>query len=219
MITLFGFPRSNYYNKVKIALLEKGVAFDEQLVKLPMTDPALLALSPLGKVPFIRTPHGPLCESQVIADYLEAAYPATPLLPADSFKAAKVRELCAFMDGHLELVARELYGSAFFGGPALSEGSRARVRKLLDKNIAAFKQLAQFSPFVAGDTFTLADCSAYSALPALSLATKAAFGEDLLAAHGLPIKAYMAQLNGRASVQQVTADRKAEQSAAAASAA
>ena len=31
MITLCGFAASNYYNKVKLALLEKGVAFEEEL--------------------------------------------------------------------------------------------------------------------------------------------------------------------------------------------
>ena len=29
MLTLCGFPLSNYYNKVKLALLEKGVPFAE----------------------------------------------------------------------------------------------------------------------------------------------------------------------------------------------
>ena len=32
MITLCGFPISNYYNKVKLALLEKGVPFEEERV-------------------------------------------------------------------------------------------------------------------------------------------------------------------------------------------
>ena len=31
MLTLCGFSASNYYNKVKLALLEKGVPFQEQL--------------------------------------------------------------------------------------------------------------------------------------------------------------------------------------------
>ncbi|MFX7832924.1 glutathione S-transferase N-terminal domain-containing protein, partial [Acinetobacter baumannii] len=33
MITLCGFPMSNYYNKVKLALLEKGIPFTEEGVK------------------------------------------------------------------------------------------------------------------------------------------------------------------------------------------
>ncbi|MFM7332010.1 MAG: glutathione S-transferase family protein, partial [Brachymonas sp.] len=125
-ITLCGFAVSNYYNKVKLALLEKGIAFDEEVVMTKSTDPAVLAASPLAKIPFIRTPQGALCESQVIVDYLDAAYPAVPLMPADPYAAAKVRELCTFIDMHLELVVRDLYPQAFFGG-TVSESSQARV--------------------------------------------------------------------------------------------
>lgn len=49
MLTLCGFPASNYYNKVKLALLEQGVAFEGEAV-YPSRAEALLALSPLGKV-------------------------------------------------------------------------------------------------------------------------------------------------------------------------
>ena len=111
MIKLCGFALSNYYNKVKLALMEKEIPFEEELVWADRS-PALLAKSPLGKVPYIETEHGVLCESQVINDYLEAAYPQKPLMPADPFAAAKVRELIVFMELHLELVARELYGQA-----------------------------------------------------------------------------------------------------------
>ena len=92
-ITLCGSPISNYYNKVKLALLEKGVPFTEELVPTFSADPAVLAASPLGKIPFIRTEQGGLCESQAILEYLEAAYPQPALLPTDAFAAAKVREL------------------------------------------------------------------------------------------------------------------------------
>ena len=47
MFKLCGFAASNYYNKVKLALLEKGVPFEEELVWLGETDQAA---SPLGKV-------------------------------------------------------------------------------------------------------------------------------------------------------------------------
>ena len=94
MLTLCGFSASNYYNKVKLALLEKGVPFQEQLAWVGQTD---LAASPLGKVPYLLTPEGPLCESAVIADYIEAAYPTPALVPAQAFAAAKVRELITFM--------------------------------------------------------------------------------------------------------------------------
>ncbi len=208
MLTLCGFPVSNYYNKVKLALLEKNVPFVEEYVKTGLTDEAVLSASPLAKIPFIRTPQGTLCESEAIVEYIEAAYPNPPLLPADPFAAAKVRELCIYIDLHLELVARDLYYQAFFGG-TVSEGTQTRVRKQLDKNIPAAKRLLKFAPYAAGDTFTLADCAAYVSLPLVGMATKAIYGEDLLLAGGIDYKAYIKFIGQRPSAQQVDADRKA----------
>jgi glutathione S-transferase len=220
MLVLCGLPISNYYNKVKLALLEKGIPFDEQLTGTAGVGAhAAEALrdSPLGKIPFIRTAHGPLCESQAILDYLEAAHPKPPLLPADPFAAAKVRELATFIDLHLELVARELYPKAFFGG-TVSEGNAARVRQLLTRNIAAFQRLARFAPYVAGSEFSQADCAAWASLPVIAMATKVVYGEDLLAAAGTDWKAYQRFVGERPSAQRVTADRKAWQERAAAKA-
>ena len=208
MITLHGFPISNYYNKVKLALLEKSVPFTEEFVHPKNADAAVFAMSPLGKIPFIRTPQGALCESQAIMEYIEAAYPGAPLVPAEPFAAAKMRELITFIDLHLELVARELYTQAFFGG-TVSESAQARVKKQLEKNIAAFKSLVRFSPFVAGDTFTQADCAAFASLPVIGMATKAVYGEDMLLAAGIDYKPYIKMIGERPAAQKVLADRKA----------
>ena len=218
MITLCGFSVSNYYNKVKLALLEKGIPFNEELVMTGSKEEAVLCATPLGKVPFLRTEQGTLCESQVIVDYLEAAFPAVPLLPADPFAAAKVRELTIFIDLHLELVARELYTQAFFGG-SVPQDVQDRVRKQLTKSIAGFKRLAKFGPYVAGDSFTIADCAAYVSLPLVSLATKKVLGEDLLAAGGIDWKAYVGLIGARPHAQKVDADKKADGARMAAAAA
>jgi glutathione S-transferase len=207
MIRLHGLAISNYYNKAKMALLEKGVAFEEVYAATGNASQEMLAGSPLGKVPYVTTERGPLCESQVILEYLEAVHPHPPLLPIDPWEAAKVRELCTFVDLHLELVARELYPQAFFGG-TLSEAQQARVRKLLTRNIAGFKRLARFSPYLAGDRFTMADCSGYVNLPLVSMASKAIYGECLLGAAGIDWKPYIALVGQRPSAQRVTADRK-----------
>jgi glutathione S-transferase len=212
MLTLCGFAISNYYNKVKLVLLEKGLPFDEQLVMTRSKDEAVLSASPLGKVPFLRTEHGNLCESQVIVDYLEAAYPNPPLVPADPFAAAKVRELVTFIDLHLELVARELYPLAFFGG-TVDDATKERVRKQLTRQIGGFKRLAKFSPYVAGEQFTLADCAAFVSLPLVGMATKIALGEDLLASAGVDWKTYTRMIGERPSAQRVVADRKAAEAA------
>jgi glutathione S-transferase len=210
MITLCGFSLSNYYNKVKLVLLEKGIPFTEERVGTGSADEAVLAATPLGKIPFIRADGQTLCESQVIVDYLEARFPQPALLPADPLAAAKVRELATFIDLHLELVVRELYGQAFFGGTA-SDSTKARVHKQLTKNIAGFKRLAKFSPYVAGSNFTLADCSAWVSLPLVGLASKLVLGEDLLASAGVDWKGYAKLVGERPAAMQVTTDRKADQ--------
>jgi glutathione S-transferase len=213
-LTLCGFSISNYYNKVKLVLLEKQLPFEEQYIGSGSAkSPEWLAASPLGKVPFLRTPQGTLCESAVIVEYLEQIAPAPALLPADPWAAAKVRELTQFIELHLELVARELYGQAFFGG-TMSDSSKARVRKLLDRNIPAIQRLTRFAPYVAGETFTLADAAAFVHLPVVALATQAIYGEDLLAVHGLQWKGYVKFIAQRPSAQRVDADRKADQARA-----
>ena len=59
MLKLCGFAGSNYHNKVKLALLEKGIAFEEELVWVGETDPEA---SPLGKVPYFKSEDGAMCE-------------------------------------------------------------------------------------------------------------------------------------------------------------
>lgn len=208
MLKLCGFAVSNYYNKVKLAMLEKGIEFEEKLVWADEKTPEMLAQSPAGKVPFLETDKGPLAESQALLEYLEAAYPEKPLYPADPFAAAKVRELIIFMELHLELVARELYPKAFFGGE-LSDEVKARAEKLLKRNAKAFAKLAKFSPYIAGDEFTAADCAAAMHLPLVSMASKAVFGEDVLAE--FPVRDYTKMLSERPAMQKVVADRKANQ--------
>ena len=209
MITLCGFPVSNYYNKAKMAMIEKGITFTEETVMTKSTEEAVLSASPLAKIPFIKTEQGGLCESQAIMDYLESAYPAPALVPADAFGRAKVSELNTFIDWHLEITARQLYGAAFFGEAPLQDETKATIRAQLEKNIAGFKRLAKFAPYLSGDTFTQADIAGFVSLPLVGRATKMVYGEDLLLAGGVNYLDWMKKVGERPSAQKVMADRKA----------
>ena len=205
MLTLCGFSASNYYNKVKLALLEKEVPFVEKTVWIDRS-PELLEKSPLGKVPFFEIDGKVLFESQVMLDYVESAYPQNPLIPSDPYEAARIRQLIQFMELHLELVARELYFEAFFGGK-IADDVKVRVQKQLKRHIAAFGRIASFSPYIAGSEFTMADCAATVHLPLIGMATKAIYGEDMLAAY--PVRDYLKLVGERSTVKKVTEDRKA----------
>jgi len=206
-ITLCGFAVSNYYNKVKLSLLEKAVPFTEALVFTSQKE-EMLAESPMGKVPFLRTPMGVLSESQVLTEYIEDNWPEPPLYPHDHFKRAKCRELIEHLELHVELPARRLYAEAFFGG-TVSEETKTEVAALLEKGLRSLARLARFSPFIGGDNFTHADCAAWVHLPLVSQATRKIYGRDFLDEFLPPAKAYIRLVGERPHAQKVNADRKA----------
>ena len=208
MLQLCGIPLSNYYNKVKFVLLEHDIPFEEMACSLPISDPALLADSPLGKIPFLKTEEGALFESQVIIEYLAARYPDKAIFPAGPFAAAKVRELVETLELYLEWSTREVYTEAFFGGK-VSDGTKAHVEKRLPRAIDAFKQMTQFSPYVLGESFGLADIAAWVHLPVIGMATKAIFGRDFLLDAGIDWKAHAKIVGERPAAQRVAAERKA----------
>ncbi|MDF9619916.1 glutathione S-transferase [Pseudomonas entomophila] len=155
MLKLHGFAVSNYYNMVKLALLEKDVPFEE----VPFfggPSPQALAISPRGKVPVLETEHGFISETGVILDYIEQTQPGKPLLPADAFGQAKVRELLREIELYIELPARTCYGEAFFGA-AVEPLIKERARADLLSGFATLKRNGRFQPYVAGEQMTIAD--------------------------------------------------------------
>ncbi len=203
MLKLCGFAASNYYNKVKIALLEKDVAFEEELVWVGEIDKNF---SPLGKVPYLMTEYGPISESNVILDYIEEAFPHKPLLPQDPFARAKVREIVVHFELYIELVARILFPEALFGGK-VSDETKEKAKKQLDRNVIAFSKLVKFDqPYLAGMEMSFADCAALVHFPLISNVTKTIYGKDIFS--DLPIKDYMARVGNRPYMQKVNADRK-----------
>ena len=85
---------------------------------------------------------------------------------------------------------------------------RAQVEKELAKGVRAFKQLAKFSPFLAGASLSYADCAAGVHLPLVSLSTKIVFGRDVLE-DCAPVKPYLKMLNERPAFKKMNDDRKA----------
>ncbi len=205
MITLHGFAISNYHNKIKLVLLEKGIPFREELA-YPSQDEAFLKRSPLGKIPFIETEHGCLSESQAILEYLEEVYPEKPLYPTNQFERARNRELIQHLELNVELIARRLYKEAFFGG-VVSEETKQEVKERVEIGLKGLAQLAKFSPYILGSELTTADFLAWVHFGTFGLALQKVYGEDLIAKHIPGVASFIALMESRPHVQKVAADR------------
>lgn len=155
MITLHGFAASNYYNIVKHTLLYKQIPFEENLIFAGSDE--LLSVSPVGKVPAITTDDGlNISESSVICDFIEETHPDMPLYPTDAGERAVVRQIMKIAELYFELPSRRLIPYVF-SGAAAPEPLKAEVRQVLERGIGALNSLCQFSPWIAGEQFTMAD--------------------------------------------------------------
>lgn len=206
MLKLYGFSVSNYYNMVKLALLEKGLPFEEVPFFAGQT-PEALAVSPRGKVPVLGVGEGFVNETSVILDYIEQTQSGPALLPADAFQRAQVLALCREIELYIELPARACYGEAFFGMP-VPQAIKDKAKTELLLGVAALGRHGKFAPYVAGDCFSLADLYfLYSLELACAVAGKL-FGLDLLA-QWPQAQALLERLQAMPNAQRVAADKDA----------
>lgn len=204
MFKLYGFPVSNYYNMVKLALLHKGLAFEEVIMR-PSQEQDYLSKSPMGKIPCLETSDGFISETNVILDFLDEAYPDKALLPKEPFARAKVRELSKSIELYVELVARQLYRGVFFG-EKLSEELKIKVRPELEKGVVALQRLLRFGPYAAGAQLTQADLVLYYTANLAGMAAKRVYGIDL-AAEVDGLRDWQQMMDKNPLVQQVNRDR------------
>ncbi|WP_413703823.1 glutathione S-transferase family protein [Pseudomonas sp. Pseusp16] len=206
MIKLYGFSVSNYYNMVKLALLEKGLPFEEVPFYAGQT-PEALAISPRGKVPVLGVEQGFINETSVILEYIEQTQKGKPLLPSDPFERAQVLALAREIELYIELPGRACFAEAFFG-TSVPEAIKEKTRAELLLGMAALGRHGKFSPYVAGDSLSVADLYFLFSVPLACGVAKKLFGIDLLAE--MPkAKALLEFLGGNPNVQRVAADREA----------
>ncbi|MEK1939184.1 MAG: glutathione S-transferase [Pseudomonas sp.] len=207
MLKLHGFSVSNYYNMVKLALLEKGIAFEAVDVHGGQRED-FLAISPRGKVPVLQTEQGYINETSAILEYVEETGSGKKLLPSDPKARAYVRSLMREIELYIELPARACYLEAFFGGK-VDEAIKAKSKEDLQLGIAALKRHGKFAPYLAGETLSLADLYFLYSLDLACVVMGKLFATDVLA--DFPQAAALFKLlNQNPNVQKVAADKDAE---------
>ena len=206
MLKLYGFSVSNYYNMVKLALLEKGLPFEEVLF-YPGPSPEALTISPRGKVPVLGVEQGFVNETAIILEYIEQSQKGMPLLPGDPFERAQVLALAKEIELYIELPGRMCYGEAFFGTP-VPDAIKERTRSELLLGFASLARHGKFAPYVAGDSLSIADLYFLYSVPLAAAVGQKLFGLDLLAE--MPkARALLERLGENPNVQRIAADKEA----------
>ena len=179
MLKLHGFAVSNYFNMARMALLEKGAPF-EVVTVFPSQEAAYLAHSPMGKVPCLETPAGFLSETTTMLEYIDETVPGPRFLPTDPYARAQVRQAIKLMELYVELQARRLYGSVFFGAPPAPQ-TAAEVEPVMRKGAAALKRVLKCAPNTMGAELTLADFFATFTFSLASQVASKTWNWDLVA--------------------------------------
>lgn len=173
MRTLFHFWLHPFSRKVRVALAEKRLPVELRIEKIWERRTEFLAMNPAGDVPVLIENDGTiLSNSQVICEYLDEVYPEVNLIGHDPVQRAEVRRLINWFDRKFNkevtdnLVGEKLMKSFLnLGephGPSVRAG-RANIHYHLD--YIGF--LTERRPWLAGDSFTLADITAAAHLSAI----------------------------------------------------
>jgi glutathione S-transferase len=204
MIRLYDHPLSPYGQKVKIALREKGVAFET-------VSPGGLgaggaagdfaAANPRAEVPTLVDGETAVFDSTVILEYLEDAYPTPAMLPKAAADRARVRMIEEVMDTHFEPINWGLSELRWF---KRAEGDEAaRIETAAARQFAGFfawleRQLGERDWF-NGDTFGWGDLAV---VPFLN----GAAGQGHPPPQGSNLAVWQARANARPSVADTTAE-------------
>lgn len=102
MPKLYGHPASPFVRKVRVALAEKGIAYEHEPTIPVNVNPEYKKISPLGKIPaFVDDQGRALADSSVICAYLERTHPQPALYPSDTYEFARALWFEEYADGAL----------------------------------------------------------------------------------------------------------------------
>lgn len=185
-IKLFGFKYSVYSWIVRLALQEKGVAYEWSEVN-PFADDVseeYLALQPFKRVPTLAHDGFVLYETVAIIRYVDEAFEGPSLQPDDAKLRARQSQIISIVDsyGYWPLV-RQVFSHGFFR-PLLGEkpDSTEIENGLLvsAKVLDSLDGLLIDGEFLLGDQLTLADIHLF---PMIDCFAKAEKGQAILLEH------------------------------------
>ncbi|QHC34578.1 glutathione S-transferase family protein [Komagataeibacter xylinus] len=207
MRILYHLPLSPYCRKVRLVMGEKRLPFELKIERVWEQRPDYLDRNPAGTVPMLQEDTG-LCipDSWVICEYLEEAYPDTPLLGRTLAERVEVRRLVVWFDEKFgrevsrnlltEKVYKRISGTGNPDGAALRAGY-ANIRT----HLAYIDWLAETRRWLAGNQLSLADFAAAAHLSCLD------FLDDVDWSRAPAAKDWYARVKSRPCFRSVLQDR------------
>jgi glutathione S-transferase len=207
MRLLYHLPLSPFARKVRLALAEKRIPFDLRIERVWERRPEFLQMNPACTVPVLVEENGlAIADSWAICEYLDEAYPETPLLGRTLAERAEVRRLLAWIDQkfHAEVTRNLLHEKQMKrllgqGGPdaAALRAGYANLGPHLDY----LAWLVETRPWLAGPSLTLADLAAAAHLSALD------YLGDVDWSRAEPVRDWYARLKSRPAFRPLLNDR------------
>lgn len=140
---------SPYCYRVEMALIEKNLPYEKEVIDLQNRPEQFAKDSPLGKVPLIYIDDKILFESVVICEYLEELFPENPLQPQDAYSKAWHRAWMEFSNGILATSFGVIWAQN-------QEEFDLKKAELISKLAILDKQLKS-TPYFDGEKFSLLD--------------------------------------------------------------
>lgn len=173
MRTLYHLALSAKSRMIRVVLAEKSLETHLKAEQVWDRREEFLALNPAGEVPVLVEDDGTtVSHATAIAEYLEDAYPAPPLMPTDPAARAEVRRLVGWFDEKFErevtdMLVGEKVLKRFLGrGEPSSAAIRAGMSNI-SIHLDYIGWLAERRPWLGGNAFSLADIAAAAHLSCL----------------------------------------------------
>jgi len=157
---------SPYVRKAIAALAIKGLDF-EQKDQMPFVDdPEYRKISPLGKIPALEDGDAVMCDSTIVCEYLDEAYPENPVYPKNPADRAKARWLEEYGDDKVGPNASGLFFHKFVMPMIFKQPTdEAAIAKIIDQDLPPILDYLESQVpeegFFFGD-FSMADLSLVS---------------------------------------------------------
>lgn len=158
-IRLYDAVPSTNCDRVKIALTEKGLAYETVRIDLGKGEqkkPEFLRLNPYGKVPVIVDNGKVLFESCIINEYLDEKYPNPPLMPKDPYARGRVRVLIDYGLNYIHSPYWALRGEMIKKEAERDRAVIEETRRTLRDLLQYFEAEVEGKPYLMGD-FSLLD--------------------------------------------------------------